>query len=564
MSRESRVAQYHSSMMAELTHQLKMTSLRLRLRQFDAIEHLVDIIQSDKSYPYEFVCDRITGYRPKDYLGKVFLGKVLIEDLVQMLEDLTSETTLPVGAMRCACWSTEELAKRLNVSTKTICRWRKRGLPGRKLRYPDGTVRMAFLERSIRRFVTQHKSLVKRGAAFKQLSSAEKKRIIKLAREQLAERRMRLHELSQVIAAEVGRAVETVRYTLRRYDESHPEEALFARSDQPVIPEDHQVIFDAYKRGRTVKQIAAAHKRSADTVGSILREVRARLLKAADIQYVHNAEFDLPSADENLMDDDIGEASTPRRVKPPKDLPPYLQELYRQPLLSREQEQRIFRRYNYLKFKADQQRQNLDELNSTDEELDAVDGLLQEAEDVKNRILKANLRLVVSIARRHVGRSPHFFEIVSDGNLSLMRAIEKFDYARGFKFSTYASWAIMRNYARTIPEEMYHGTRLVTGSEEVLNGAPAQEDSERESVMEAAKHLVKKGLELLTPRERDVVVWHYGLNDTDSSETLEQIGKRMGVTKERVRQIERKAMEKLRRELSENHSDILSEAVSTA
>ena len=79
--------------------------------------------------------------------------------------------------------------------------------------------------------------------------------------------------------------------------------------------------------------------------------------------------------------------------------------------------------------------------------------MLEEALAVKNQIIRANLRLVVSIAKKHVGRSDNFFELVSDGNMSLIRAVEKFDYARGNKFSTYASWAIMKNFIRSIPIE---------------------------------------------------------------------------------------------------------------
>src|SRR5262249_61659972 len=86
-------------------------------------------------------------------------------------------------------------------------------------------------------------------------------------------------------------------------------------------------------------------------------------------------------------------------------------------------------------------------------ELDAIDRLQAEALVAKNQIIRANLRLVVSISKKRVGPSNNFFELVSDGNMSLIRAVEKFDANRGFKFSTYASWAIMKNFARTIREE---------------------------------------------------------------------------------------------------------------
>jgi len=106
---------------------------------------------------------------------------------------------------------------------------------------------------------------------------------------------------------------------------------------------------------------------------------------------------------------------------------------------------------------------------------------------------------VVSIARRHVGRAPCFFEIVSDGNLSLMRAVEKFDYARGFKFSTYASWAIMRNYARTIPEQMYQSARLVTGVDEALAATPDRTDTAGQGSARPHSSSFKKAWPCLAP-----------------------------------------------------------------
>lgn len=549
------MANYHHGPMAELAHQLTLSPVRLRLRQLDAIEHLVDVIEPDKSYPYDFICNHITEYTPRGGLQRTMQGKTLIEDLVQMLEDLSSSPVLPAGVFR-PCYTTEELATRLKVSTKTVCRWRRRGLAGRKLRYPDGTVRMAFLDRSVVRFVARHRDLVQRGAAFKQLTEEEKRRIVDLARSILNQRRIRLHELSQMVAAEVGRAVETVRYTLRRYDHAHPKEALFGHGDQPLVAPEIMAIYDLVAAGTPVEEAAEQSGRSESDVRSIVREVRARQLLAKEITFIHNAEFDAPGADRAILGrDHRPEAIRPRRIQPPKDLPPYLQDLYRQPLFTPEQERDMFRRYNYVKCKAHRLRKKLDVSNVTDRELDAVESLLAESERLKNEILRANLRLVVSIARRHVGRSSCFFEVVSDGNLSLMRAVEKFDYARGFKFSTYASWAIMRNYARSIPEQMYQSSKLITGSDEALAVASAPDTVSRDTLLEGARHLVQKGLQLLTDRERDIIVRHYGLDEHNEPMTLDQIGGLFGVTKERVRQIERKAIAKLRQALGEGQEE---------
>ena len=98
--------------------------------------------------------------------------------------------------------------------------------------------------------------------------------------------------------------------------------------------------------------------------------------------------------------------------------------------------------------------------------MDEIEALCQDAVATKNQIIRANLRLVVSIAKRHVGPAENFFELVSDGNVSLMRAAEKFDFSRGNKFSTYATWAIMKNYARTIPDEHRYRDRFRTSQAE--------------------------------------------------------------------------------------------------
>jgi RNA polymerase primary sigma factor len=549
------MAAYHHGPMAELAHQLKLSPVRLRLKQLDAIEHLIDILEADKSYPYDFICNHITEYTPRGGLQRTMQGGALIEDLVQMVEDLSSSPVLPAGIFRL-CHTTEELATRLKVSTKTVCRWRRRGLPGRKLRYPDGTVRMAFLYRSVVRFVARHRDLVQRGAAFKQLSEGEKQRIVELARSILGQRRVRLHELSQMVAAEVGRAVETVRYTLRRYDHAHPKEALFGRGNQPVIAPEFKAAYDAVISGEPIESVAGRFGCSVDHLRAIVHEGRVRSLLAQEIHFVYNAEFDAPGADRAILGQrSDGEAVRLRRIQPPKDLPPYLQDLYRQPLFTPEQERDMFRRYNYVKFKVDRRRKKLDAATTSDAELGAIESLLAESERLKNEILRANLRLVVSIARRHVGRSSCFFEVVSDGNLSLMRAVEKFDYSRGFKFSTYASWAIIRNYARSIPEQMYQASRLVTGSDEALAVAPAPDTLIRDTALDGARHLIQKGLDLLTARERDIVVRHYGLDDRGAPMTLDQIGGLFGVTKERVRQIERKAIAKLREALGAEQAE---------
>jgi RNA polymerase sigma factor (sigma-70 family) len=558
------MATYRLKAIGELAHQLTLSPQRLRPAQIQQTEYLLDLIEPDKSYPYEFVCYHVTGYRARRTNGNATLdGKHLIDDLILLVEELSGKPLLGANVVPDAVWTTEQLARRLNVSTKTICRWRRRGLPGRKLRFDDGTVRLAFAERAIRRFVTRHSALVKRGAAFKQLSDDEKQHIIDRARELLAEKRIRLHELSQTIAAETGRAVETVRYTLRRFDDDHPAEALFTRNEQPIVRPEHQALYDAYEAGVPIRRLARRFKHSIAAVEQIIREIRCRQLQARPLECIYNHEFDAPNADAIILanpideeDDDVSrrtdDSDLPTTTAAPRDLPPYLQDLYREALLTPKQERDLFRRYNYLKFKAHRLRVKLDPLHVTEAQLREISGLIEAAEEIKNRVIRANLRLVVSIARRHVGRAPEFLEIVSDGNMTLMRAVEKFDYARGYKFSTYASWAIMRSYARTIPETLYHAGRPVTSSDELLETVPDGREPEPDPVeLEGVRQSLARGLSELDDRERAVVVQHFGLNSRGHAQTLDEIGRAFGVTKERIRQIERKAIKKLRAVLRE-------------
>ena len=247
-----------------------------------------------------------------------------------------------------------------------------------------------------------------------------------------------------------------------------------------------------------------------------------------------------------------------RRTKPPVGLPRYLASLYEVALLTREQEQYIFRKYNYLKFKANRLREKLDPVKARSTEMDEIEKLYNEAVKIKNRIVQANLRLVVSIAKRHVSLNEDFFQLVSDGNMSLIRAVEKFDYSRGNKFSTYASWAIMKNFARTIPGEFKQRDRFRPTSEEVFL-ARADERTDRvmlESAQQQRKKQIGHILESLDDREQRIIISRFGLDYSQEPQTLKEVGAELGVTKERIRQIEARALNKLRIAAKEDNIDL--------
>ncbi len=551
---------YRNNDVADLAHQLALSPKHLRLKQLGGADRLLAMVSPEKSYPFDLVRFHITGTKPINPDEKrAVSGTDLLADLPTLAEHVTRKAAISMSDLTGQHQTLDELAANLQVSTKTIRRWRKRGLMGFRAAIKGSVTRLVFSEAAIERFRERNKDTVERGASFKLLTEAEKQNIIDIARAILMEKREKLHNISRKISEQTGRAVETIRYTLRQYDLQNPNQPLFARGGEPAVNREQLAIWRCRHRGESVEQIAEAFGMNPVAVEAVLRELEARQLKQETWEYVDNELFHAPNAKALILDVPRPAAEEPsgRKLKTPKGAPAYVRALYEIPLLSREQEADLFRRYNYLRFSVAQAIEKLDPYSASRRELDKIHALQAAAEGIKNEIIQANLRLVVSVAKRHANRSESFFETVSDGNVTLMRAVDNFDYSLGYKFSTYSCWSLMRNYARSVPENHYHQRRYVTGQDELLDCAPDAATVETSTGdMQAVRDAINEGIEQLNTRERTIVKAHFGLCSADgATETLEELGRRFGVTKERVRQIERKAIEKLREVISPNLID---------
>lgn len=558
----------HAAIKQLRDQQVRLASPERRWEMARNAELLAEELVAERGYPLDYLCFRLTGFRPEGGRGDpgaLVRGEDARHDVRLFLDDLAATVTIPLEQAAEPVLTVEEVGRRYNVSTRTVARWRRQGLAARRFKIA-GRAKVGFLQSSVARFVAAHQKQVERGGKFRLVSDDEREEIIRRARKLkvTAVGPVGLVEVARRIARTMERSTETIRSTLRAYDREHPDRAIFPETSGPLDEATKQVIAAQHRRGISVEVLARQYKRTRSSIYRVVNEVRANKLLAGKLEFMMHESFDKALTGRSLKAEILApeapvapDAPPPRKARAPKGLPPYLASLYEVPLLTREQEMHLFRKMNFLKFLANRLREQLDPAKAKSSELDDIEQLQEQALEVKNLIISANLRLVVSIAKRHVGPSNNFFELVSDGNMSLIRAVEKFDWSRGNKFSTYASWAIMKNFARTIPEENYRRDRFVTGHEEMFDSAAdtRTDELEIESTQKRMQDGVKGMLSRLEERERRIIMSRFGLAGSREM-TLEQLGRELGITKERVRQIEARAQEKLRKIAKEEKLDL--------
>ncbi len=552
-------SEYINDSLRELRdQQVRFAPRDRKLEQLERAEGLLRELDAEKTYSYEYVCYRVTGYRPDTAPIVPIPGEELQQDLSNLIEDLSEAAEIRADEIGQPVHTVDQLSKMFNVSTKTISRWRQQGLVSRKIIFDGGRKRVGFLHSSVDNFVRENREKVRRGERFSQLSDADREDIIDRAK-RLVRGGGCPAEVARRIADHMNRSVETIRYTIRQFDDRHPDQAVFPNQMGPLNLELKERIYADYLSRKSAEAIARRYCRTKTTIYRVVNEMRARAILELPLDFMDSPEFHRKAADKKILADMPEPEHTPRRVKPPAGLPRYLASLYETALLTREQEAHLFRKYNFLKYRASKLRKTLDPSRPRTTTMDEIQKLHDEAVQVKNHIVQANLRLVVSIAKRHVNANEDFFLLVSDGNMSLIRAVEKFDYTRGNKFSTYASWAIMKNFARTIPDEYKQRDRFRPTSEEMFL---ATEDDRSdgysiESAQKARLLQVSRILEALDDREQKIIVSRFGLDYSQEPLTLKEVGSELGVTKERIRQIEARALSKLRAAAREEKIDFV-------
>ena len=571
---------YHFSALKELRdQQVRFAPREKKIEQSRLAEELYRTVDPNREYSYRFVCQGITTFRSDLYPETQFLGKPLLQDLLQIIDDLFSAAAVSPEEVDEKVWTIEELAESFNVVTKTISRWRKQGLVSRHF-FVSGKKRIGFLQNSVDFFRQRHAHRIERGSKFTQLTEEERQQIIQTAR-RLAQSDSSPTEVAKRIARHTGRSIETIRYTLKSFDEANNDIPLFPDRQTPLDEETKQKIFSEFRQNASIEQLAEVFGRTRGSIYRVLGQMRAKRIADFVLNYIDNPEFPQihGSVEKHVLSELPAVAVVSRKERPSarkavetpdfvevddgkesgeSGLPPYLAGLYKIPLLTAERERHLFRKMNYLKYKASTLRDSLDMQRPKAPLMQQIEQLYDKAIAAKNDIISANLRLVVSIARRHIGPFSNFFDLISDGNLSLIRAVEKFDYSRGNRFSTYATWAISRNFARTIPAEKRHRDRFLLGDEELFEAAvDNRSDQQKEEQFQSEREIqVERLLDELNEREQQIIVSRFGIGRSGVPQTLNEVGTEIGVTKERVRQIEARALAKLRKVAEEENLEI--------
>lgn len=449
---------YRCQPLAELLRQLLYIPHDRRIEQVRRIEKLHDEIEPAINYPVEFLHYRITRYRLEGQPEMLLVGEAVLPDLRLMIDELSRSVDMPLDE---PCESEEELATRLNVSTKTISRWRRQGLRWRWVRSTSGGQRrLVLMQTAVQRFLAQNTLRVDRASRFSQMTPAGRRRIIERARRIAESRDVTLNQVATHLARRTGRAVETIRLLLEHHDEQHPHDRIFEDHTGPLNTRQKQLIARAHRLGVRTTTMVRKFKRTRATIYRVVREQRVDRLRHATLNYVHLPVFERPDADAVLlraMPEPTGRDAAlarnhERRLAAMDDLPAELREFFAGEPIEADRQQSLFVRYNYIKHKLARLRAELEQRDLRATELDQAEEWLRDLPALRDRLAGANQRVVLDAARRQLTATtdrsmPHLIELIEAGQAILLNAIDVFDPSRGQTFEAFLRWSLMRTYA---------------------------------------------------------------------------------------------------------------------
>lgn len=527
--------QIRHPLLREFFDQLRFAPAHQQKKYLSAAQQLLEIVDRRQDYPLEFVIWRITGYRPTwpRYEQAIVSGQQLADDLRVWLIGASRKQAEAAAAQPEPIWTVAQLAQRFSVSQKTIRRWEKQGLAGRIYRFEDGKLRKGYPDSAVNRFQQTHPELIRSAQMFSQVCAAEKQALQQRARQLAQTGQFRsFHSLVRALQQQTGRH----RLTLQKILEQMPDcQQLVPPVKSHCSDKQARQIYQQYQQGVSIKELVSRFGKSRAALYRIIADAFLRDIQSRPIEYIDSPEFSEPAKAAEILSEPLASLADAAAGA-----------------LTAWQEARLFCRYNYLKYLAAQSRRQLPSKPSL-RALKAIVALLEQAEQVKQTLLRLYTPLVMRIAGRHARGGMPFGELVSDGMLALMSAVEKFNYLRGHRFSTFAGWVIAKDFARKLPAESARPDRAGRSDVQNVSSEATAAVPSAETVEQAQRDLLTVIENHLEPREQFIIIHHFGLSRSvlrNKPMTLKEIGEKLNLTKERVRQIELVALHKLRRVLS--------------
>jgi len=575
------MARFISPQLQQLLMQAKFAPEKKRLQQLDACEALVHLIQPNHEYPFEFICFHITGYRPHGgkefHADKLLSYNELLSDIPSYAVQLSRSMRIPASSVPQKVHTIDSLARRFRVCRKTISRWRQRGLVGCYIVFSDGRIRLAFKDSSVDLYVRNNRHKVLKGKKFSHISDTERQAISD--RLERWSRRCPNHRQEAIrrTARRFKRSAETIRTILNDAETSSYGNIQFKKRSYSIPLHQRQEIYKQYQNNIPIFELMKRFDRSKSNIYRAINIEKAAQLLDVEISYIHSPDFDETGTQARFLNPEPGlfaadcsvNQNHGTRLEEKKldqySINTYMKDIYQTPLLAATQEKFLFRRYNYLKYLADRLQKNINRKEPSARTLNRIRLYLHKAKEDKDKLIRSNLRLVVSIARRHTRNESEMSELISEGNMALMNSVEKFDYKRGVKLSTYATWAVVRRYATLRSQQNRRPIHETT--DELLEVAHDMRVRDNKVLAVESARMSLEGVmaETLEDRERTIVKEHYGLiKQTEitgqrKAKSLRQIAEVLGLSKERVRKIELFALQKLRKVLTREQFDLLTQ-----
>ena len=532
-----------------LEAELNYIPLRLRQAPLRRLIQFAPEIIPDQLYSFDTVFYRVTRFHPDSHGERLLAGGSLQRDLAVLIRRLSAQTPVAVDDDFGEVRDIESIAKYWRVSLRTVKRWSLDGLPLFCARFCDGRIAWATQAVALKRF--QEARTRRRSQSTARLTRAERRAILERVAVLRNGGACADADIVRRVSRESGRSPATIRRIIRaarKVEEARTSKALPVAG---MSERDAERLVTRYRAGVPVRGLAREFGLSSATIYRVLHHALVAGIVKMQIHYIPSAEFAAPEAEPQCLGDDGLFTFPPEpgedMLDAPAGIPTYLGELYRIPLLTRAREGELFRKYNYIKYRMAMLQEQVRAQGYVTELVDRFDAFRRGADQVRQILIRCNLRLVVSVAKRHVGPLVKLMDLVSEGNMCLIRAVECYDYTRDARFATYATWALTKHFARVVPESNYHFNTFITGREEVFT-LVGDERPDPQEQLEAVAHLrtiLARAAGHLSERERVIIESHFGTNGR-SPHTLEEIGKLFGLTRERIRQIERRALGKLR------------------